>query len=43
MNRDKVVLVDENDMSLSMMDKIEAHVQGLLHRAFSIFIFNHEN
>jgi isopentenyl-diphosphate delta-isomerase len=40
MNRSKVVLVDENDQTIGVMDKLEAHEKGILHRAFSIFIFN---
>lgn len=36
----KVILVDEYDSMVGTMDKLEAHKQGLLHRAFSIFIFN---
>ncbi len=40
MNRDTVVLVDENDRPLGEMEKLEAHVKGVLHRAFSVFIFN---
>lgn len=40
MDRNKVVLVDQNDQTLGEMEKIEAHVKGALHRAFSIFIFN---
>ncbi|RZK49739.1 MAG: isopentenyl-diphosphate Delta-isomerase [Pedobacter sp.] len=39
-NRNKVVLVDEKDTVLAEMDKLKAHQQGLLHRAFSVFIFN---
>ncbi|MBS1627429.1 MAG: isopentenyl-diphosphate Delta-isomerase [Bacteroidetes bacterium] len=35
-----VVLVDENDVAINAMEKIEAHQKGLLHRAFSIFVFN---
>lgn len=35
-----VVLVDELDQPKGIMEKLEAHKQGLLHRAFSIFIFN---
>lgn len=38
--RNEVVLVDENDKPLATMDKMEAHHKGLLHRAFSVFIFN---
>lgn len=40
MNRDKVVLVDENDFPLGEMEKLEAHLKGALHRAFSVFVFN---
>ena len=36
----EVILVDENDVQTGTMEKMEAHRQGLLHRAFSIFIFN---
>ncbi len=35
-----VILVDENDIQLGLMEKIEAHEKALLHRAFSVFIFN---
>jgi isopentenyl-diphosphate delta-isomerase len=35
-----VILVDKNDVQTGTMEKMEAHKQGLLHRAFSIFIFN---
>jgi isopentenyl-diphosphate delta-isomerase len=37
---EKVVLADRNDKVLGTMEKIEAHRLGLLHRAFSILIFN---
>ena len=36
----KVILVNGQDEPLGVMDKLEAHEKGLLHRAFSIFIFN---
>jgi isopentenyl-diphosphate Delta-isomerase len=36
----KLILVDENDVPVGTADKIEAHQKALLHRAFSIFIFN---
>ena len=36
----QVVLVDEQDHELGTMDKMEVHYKGILHRAFSIFIFN---
>ena len=37
---DKIILVNEHDDMVGVMDKMEAHRQGLLHRAFSVFIFN---
>ena len=40
MSRQEVILVTERDETLSSMEKIEAHEKGLLHRAFSVFIFN---
>src|SRR5690606_8032161 len=40
MSRNKVILVDENDKVIGEMDKLEAHQKGVLHRAFSVFIFN---
>ena len=40
MNINQVVLVDEDDSELGVMEKMEAHEKGLLHRAFSIFLFN---
>lgn len=36
----EVILVNENDEAIGTMEKMEAHRQGLLHRAFSVFIFN---
>ncbi|MEG2945245.1 MAG: isopentenyl-diphosphate Delta-isomerase [Bacteroidales bacterium] len=35
-----VVLVDETDHEHGMMEKMEAHRKGVLHRAVSVFIFN---
>jgi isopentenyl-diphosphate delta-isomerase len=35
-----VILVNKNDMPLGTMEKMEAHEKGVLHRAFSVFIFN---
>ena len=37
---EEVVLVDEHDREIGLMEKIEAHEKALLHRAFSVFIFN---
>jgi len=36
----RVILVNQMDEAIGTMDKMEAHRQGVLHRAFSIFIFN---
>lgn len=36
----KVILVNEADEAVGTMEKMQAHREGLLHRAFSIFIFN---
>jgi isopentenyl-diphosphate delta-isomerase len=38
--QEEVILVDEQDQQLGIMEKIKAHQEGLLHRAFSVFIFN---
>ena len=35
-----VVLVDPEDRPLGTMEKMEAHRLGVLHRAFSVFVFN---
>jgi isopentenyl-diphosphate delta-isomerase len=40
MNKEYVILVDEQDNDIGVMEKLLAHQEGLLHRAFSIFIFN---
>ncbi len=37
---EQVIIVDENDNELEIMEKMEAHASGKLHRAFSIFVFN---
>jgi isopentenyl-diphosphate delta-isomerase len=36
----EVILVNENDEAVGTMEKIAAHRKALLHRAFSVFIFN---
>ena len=43
MQEEKVILVDENDQKIGLMPKQEAHIKGVLHRAFSVFIFNQKN
>jgi isopentenyl-diphosphate Delta-isomerase len=40
MQNKQVILVNERDEPIGAMDKMEAHVKALLHRAFSVFIFN---
>ena len=40
MSKENVILVDEKDNQVGLMSKLEAHQKGLLHRAFSVFIFN---
>lgn len=35
-----VVLVDEKDKQIGTGEKLETHRKGILHRGFSIFIFN---
>ena len=37
---EKVVLITPNDEFLGVMNKQEAHEKGVLHRAFSVFLFN---
>jgi isopentenyl-diphosphate delta-isomerase len=38
----EVILVNEMDEQTGAMEKMEAHQKGVLHRAFSIFIFNNK-
>ena len=35
-----VILVDKDDNDLGQMEKMQAHIEAKLHRAFSVFIFN---
>lgn len=39
---EQVILVNEQDEPIGTMEKIEAHKKALLHRAFSVFIFNNK-
>lgn len=39
-NMDQVILVDEHDQEIGTMEKLEAHRKGVLHRAFSVVLFN---
>lgn len=40
---EQLILVNEQDQEIGVAEKMEAHQKGLLHRAFSIFIFNDKN
>lgn len=40
---EQVILVDEQDNELGAMEKMQAHMEGRLHRAISVFIFNTRN
>jgi isopentenyl-diphosphate Delta-isomerase len=40
MNSDTVILVNEQDAMTGTMEKMEAHRNGLLHRAISVFIID---
>ena len=42
MKHQQVILVNEQDEPKGVMEKMEAHEKGLLHRAFSVFIFDKE-
>lgn len=37
---EEVILVDAHDQPIGTMEKLEAHQKGLLHRAFSVILFN---
>lgn len=43
MVEEKVILVNEKDEQIGLMPKMEAHEKALLHRAFSVFVFNDDN
>ncbi|MEC3907286.1 isopentenyl-diphosphate Delta-isomerase [Tamlana sp. 2201CG12-4] len=43
MEEEKVILVNEKDEQIGLMPKLEAHEKAILHRAFSVFIFNDKN
>ncbi len=42
MTEEQVILVDKQDNPIGLMPKMEAHEKALLHRAFSVFVFNNE-
>ncbi|MEI8109771.1 MAG: isopentenyl-diphosphate Delta-isomerase [Chitinophagia bacterium] len=37
---EQLILVNEQDVAIGIMEKMEVHEKALLHRAFSVFIFN---
>lgn len=39
----EVILVDENDNETGRMEKLDAHKLGVLHRAFSVLVFNDQH
>ena len=43
MQEENVILVNENDEKIGLMPKMEAHKKAILHRAFSVFVFNDKN
>lgn len=43
MREEQVILVNEQDQEIGLMPKMEAHEKAVLHRAFSVFIFNSKN
>ena len=43
MKEEQVILVNENDEQIGLMPKMEAHEKAVLHRAFSVFVFNKQN
>ncbi|HEV2765300.1 MAG TPA: isopentenyl-diphosphate Delta-isomerase [Pyrinomonadaceae bacterium] len=40
MTTERVILVDEQDRALGSAEKLSAHTEGRLHRAFSVFVFD---
>ena len=40
MEQQHVILVNLNDEPTGIMEKMEAHRQGVLHRACSVFVFD---
>jgi len=40
MQEENVILVNEKNEKIGLMPKMEAHEKAVLHRAFSVFIFN---
>jgi isopentenyl-diphosphate Delta-isomerase len=43
MKTERLILVDEHDRELGTEEKLKTHIEGKLHRAFSIFVFDDAN
>jgi isopentenyl-diphosphate Delta-isomerase len=43
MKQENVILVNSDDRIIGSMEKYEAHEKGVLHRAFSIFLFDDQD
>ena len=43
MKEEFVILVDKEDNKIGLMPKMEAHEKAMLHRAFSVLVFNKDN
>lgn len=41
--KEYIIVVDEFDKKIGSIEKLEAHYKGILHRAFSILVFNSKN
>src|SRR3954466_133771 len=39
---EQLILVDENDTQVGVAEKMDVHPRGVLHRAFSVFVFDGE-
>lgn len=40
---EQVILVDERDREVGVVEKLQAHREGALHRAFSVFVFDRDD
>lgn len=40
MIEEEIILVDKKDQQIGTMAKLQVHIEGEFHRAFSVFIFN---
>jgi isopentenyl-diphosphate delta-isomerase len=42
MEEQKIILVNEQDQEIGLMEKMQVHREGILHRAFSVFVFDNK-